>query len=377
MLEFQQEKGKKMKILIICNYSSGLYTFRGMLIQELIKQGHTVKAIVPKLDDENEKKAENNLKKMHCAIKRIPMERRGMNPVKDLGLMRAYYATVKKMQPDLVLTYTIKPNIYGGMVCRLLKVPYVVNITGLGTAFQGNGMLKQLVTGMYKTALKKVKIVLFENVENRDIFVNTEIVPKNKTHVLAGAGVDLEHFQYAEYPESGDCTRFLFIGRVMQEKGIDELFQAMRKLNKNGYKCSLNILGGFEENYSEKIKKYDAEGWLHYQGYQTDVRPFIEQSHCFVLPSWHEGMANTNLENAAMGRPVITSNIHGCLEAVEDGVTGYLCEKQNADDLYEKMKRMCELSYEERKAMGIAGRKHMEEVFDKKKVVEETIKNVI
>lgn len=373
MLEFLQEKGKKMNILIICNYSSGLYTFRGMLIQELIKQGHTVKAIVPKLDDENEKKAENNLKKMHCAIKRIPMERRGMNPVKDLGLMRAYYATVKKIQPDLVLTYTIKPNIYGGMVCRLLKVPYIVNITGLGTAFQGNGLLKQLVTGMYKIALKKIKVLLFENAENRDVFVNTGIVPKNKTHVLAGAGVDLEHFQYAKYPENGDCTRFLFIGRVMQEKGIDELFQAMRKLNKNGYKCSLDVLGGFEENYSEKIKKYEAEGWLYYQGYQTDVRPFIEQSHCFVLPSWHEGMANTNLENAAMGRPVITSNIHGCLEAVEDDMTGYLCEKQNADDLYEKMKQMCELSYEDRKAMGIAGRKHMEEVFDKKKVVEETI----
>ena len=268
MLEFLQEKGKKMNILIICNYSSGLYTFRGMLIQELIKQGHTVKAIVPKIDDENEKKAENNLKKMHCAIKRIPMERRGMNPVKDLGLMRAYYATVKKMQPDLVLTYTIKPNIYGGMVCRILKVPYIVNITGLGTAFQGNGMLKQLVTGMYKIALKKVKVVLFENAENRDIFVNAGIVPQNKTHVLAGAGVDLEHFQYAKYPENGDCTKFLFIGRVMQEKGIDELFQAMRKLNKNGYKCSLDVLGGFEENYSEKIKKYEAEGWLYYQGYQ-------------------------------------------------------------------------------------------------------------
>lgn len=375
-MEFRQEKGKKMNILIICNYSSGLYTFRGMLIQELIKRGHTVRAIVPKLENENEKKAENNLKEMHCALHRIPMERRGMNPVKDFGLMRAYYATVKKIQPDLVLTYTIKPNIYGGMVCRLLKIPYAVNITGLGTAFQGNGMLKQLVTRMYKTALKRVKIVFFENVENRDIFVNAKIVPKNKTHVLAGAGVDLEHFQYAEYPENGDCTRFLFIGRVMQEKGIDELFQAMRKLNENGYQCSLDVLGGFEENYSEKIKKYETEGWLHYQGYQNDVRPFIEQSHCFVLPSWHEGMANTNLENAAMGRPVITSNIHGCLEAVEDGVTGYLCEKQNADDLYEKMKQMCELSYEKRKAMGVAGRNRMEEMFDKEMVVERTIEKI-
>lgn len=363
-----------MNILIICNYSSGLYTFRGMLIQELVKRGNTVKAIIPKLDDENEIKAEKNLKKLHCALKRIPMERRGMNPFHDIGLMKEYYKTVRRLKPDLVLTYTIKPNIYGGMVCRILKVPYAVNITGLGTAFQGNGMLRKLVTAMYKVALKKAKVVFFENTENQDIFVNARIVSENRTFVLAGAGVDLEHFHYAEYPSDSECTRFLFIGRVMQEKGIDELFWAMKKLNERGYQCSLDVLGGFEENYLEKIKEYEEEGWLHYHGYQEDVRPFIEKSHCFVLPSWHEGMANTNLECAAMGRPVITSNIHGCLEAVEDGVTGYLCEKQNTDDLCMKMKKMCRLSFEERKAMGIDGRIRMANLFDKRKVVEETVR---
>ena len=169
-----------MKILIICNYSSGLYKFRGMLIQELVKQGHTVRAIVPKLDDKNEIKEENNLKRLHCGLKRIPMERRGMNPVHDAKLMFAYYKTVKKMKPDLVLTYTIKPNIYGGFVCRLLKVPYAVNITGLGTAFQGNGLLRHLVTAMYKVALKKAKVVFFENAENRDVIVEARIIQKKK-----------------------------------------------------------------------------------------------------------------------------------------------------------------------------------------------------
>ena len=366
-----------MKILIICNYSSGLYTFRGMLIQELIKKGHIVKAIVPEIADEHEKEAEKNLEKLQCMLKRVPMERRGMNPVHDLTLMKAYYKIVKNMKPDLVLTYTIKPNIYGGMVCRILKVPYVVNITGLGTAFQGNGMLKKLVTGMYKTALKKVKVVFFENVENRNTFVNEKIIQKNKTHVLAGAGVDLKHFYYAEYPEEDDIIRFLFIGRVMREKGIDELFQVMQKLNENGYKCSLDVLGGFEENYSDKIKAYQKEGWLHYQGYQNDVRPFIEKSHCFVLPSWHEGMANTNLENAAMGRPVITSRIHGCMEAVEDGKTGYLCEKQNMDSLYQVMNKICNLPYEVRREMGMQGRKQMKNHFDKCVIVEETLKWLI
>lgn len=362
-----------MKILIICNYSSGLYTFRGMLIQELIKKDHTVNAIIPETEEEHEKKAENDLERLQCGLKRIPMERRGMNPLHDIKLMLEYKKTIKKFKPDMVLTYTIKPNIYGGLACRNLKVPYVVNITGLGTAFQKDGMLKKLVVTMYKTALKKAKVVFFENIENRDIFIQEGILSVEKTHVLAGAGVNLEHFQYTEYPQDEEKTRFLFIGRVMQEKGIDELFEAMQRLNKNGYPCSLDVLGGFEENYSEQIKKYENEGWLHYQGYQNDVRPFIAKSHCFVLPSWHEGMANTNLECAAMGRPVITSKIYGCMEAVEDGVNGYLCEKQNVDSLYEKMKQMCKLSYEEKKAMGVAGRERMEKVFDKKKVVEETI----
>lgn len=365
-----------MKILIICNYSSGLYTFRGMLIQELIKKGHTVNAIIPETEEEHEKKAENDLKRLQCGLKRIPMERRGMNPLHDIKLMLEYKKTIKKFKPDMVLTYTIKPNIYGGLACRNLKVPYVVNITGLGTAFQKDGMLKKLVVTMYKTALKKAKVVFFENIENRDIFIQEGILSVEKTHVLAGAGVDLERFQYTEYPQDEEKTRFLFIGRVMQEKGIDELFEAMQRLNKNGYPCFLDVLGGFEENYSEQIKKYENEGWLNYQGYQNDVRPFIAKSHCFVLPSWHEGMANTNLECAAMGRPVITSKIHGCMEAVEDGVNGYLCEKQNVDSLYEKMEQMCKLSYEEKKAMGVAGREHMEKVFDKKKVVEETIEKL-
>ncbi len=362
-----------MKILIICNSASGLEVFRGMLIRRLIKDGNIVSSIIPKSAENKELNAEKEIEKWGCKLIRIPMERRGMNPIKDINLLKSYYKTVKVEKPDLVITYTIKPNIYGGFVCRFLKIPYAINITGLGTAFQSNGMLRHMVTTMYKIALKKVKVVFFENIENRDVIVNYGIVPLEKTHVLAGAGVDLEHFQYIEYPEKCECTRFLFIGRVMKEKGVDELFEAIRRLKQEGYSCTLDVLGGFEENYSEKIKKYEEEGWLHYQGYQDDVRPFIKQSHCFVLPSWHEGMANTNLECAASGRPVITSSIHGCLEAVIDGKTGYLAEKKSADDLYKTMKKFIQLSYKERKEMGLAGRRHMEAVFDKQKVVDDTI----
>jgi galacturonosyltransferase len=273
----------------------------------------------------------------------------------------------------LVITYTIKPNVYGGFACRRLGIPYAANITGLGTAFQSQGMLRRLVTVMYKVSLKKAKVVFFENEENRQIFIQEKIIQDKKTCLLMGAGVNLQRYQPTEYPY-GDTTKFLFIGRMMREKGIDELFAAMKRLVADGLKVELDILGGYEEDYKTVIEKYEYEGWLHYHGQQRDVRPFIAAAHCFVLPSWHEGMANTNLECAASGRAVITSNIHGCLEAVEDGVSGYLCEKKNADSLYQTMKKFVELSYDKRKAMGLAGRKRMEEIFDKSKVVEDTIK---
>ncbi len=365
-----------MKILIICNASTGLLTFRGMLIKELIAKKNNISVIVPKTSEEQEINAEIGLERLGCKLIRIPIERRGINPIWDSILLYRYFVTIKRVKPGLVMTYTIKPNIYGGFVSRILSVPYAVNVTGLGSTFQKSGTLKKLVTIMYRIALKKAKIVFFENVENRDVLVDTRIVPEEKTHVLAGAGVDLEHFRYLDYPKEETMTKFLFIGRVMKEKGVDELFNAMQALNSKGYICSLDVLGRFEENYLIKIQQYEKEGWLHYRGYQKDIKPFVERCHCVVLPSWHEGMANSNLECAAMGRPVITSDIHGCLEAVEEGVSGFLCEKQNADNLSDIMKKFIELPYEKKIKMGIAGRERMKLIFDKRKVVNETIENL-
>lgn len=365
-----------MKILVICNSASGLSDFRGMLLRKLTLTDNEVLAIVPIVNTPTEQKAEESLEAEQIQLIHIPMERRGMNPVKDFKLLLAYIKAIHNQKPDLVITYTIKPNAYGGIACQLCSVPYAINVTGLGTAFQGNGMLRKFVTVLYKIAFHKAKVVFFENEGNRDVIVNAGIIDEERTCVLHGAGVDLEKFPYLEYPQDNDCIRFLFIGRVMQEKGIDELFAAMRMLCQDGVNCHLDILGGFDEDYSERIKECEAEDWLSYHGYQSDVRPFIAASHCFVLPSWHEGMANTNLECAATGRPVITSNIHGCMEAVEDGVTGFLCEKQNAEDLYRVMKRFTELSREERASMGLAGRRRMEEIFDKRKVVEMTIRGL-
>lgn len=363
-----------MRILIICNCASGLYDFRGMLIRSLNEKNCDVSAIVPVTDDAHEKKSESELERHDCRLIRIPMERRGLNPIQDLKLLKAYFSVIRREKPELVITYTIKPNIYGGIACQLRHVPYATNITGLGTAFQNDGLLRKLVTNLYQVALRRAKVVFFENEENRQVFLNAGIIRAEKSCLLNGAGVDLEEFSYQPYPMDYSQTRFLFIGRVMKEKGIDELFAAMKKLRADGVKCSLDILGGFDEDYSEMIEACEQEGWLKYWGYQDDVLPFIANCHCFVLPSWHEGMANTNLECAASGRPVITSNIHGCMEAVEDGVTGFLCEKQNVESLYQVMKGFCELSREERQNLGRRGRERMELYFDKKLVVQNTIR---
>lgn len=354
-----------MKIMILANNDVGLYQFRKELIEELLK-GNEVIISLPYGD------LVEPLKEMSCKFIDTPVDRRGINPVTDLSLFRNYRKLLKNEKPDLVITYTIKPNVYGGFACRLAKIPYAVNITGLGTAFENGGLLKKVVTVMNKVACKKAKVVFFENEGNRQIFIREKIVKEKQTHRLNGAGVNIEKYQVVDYPQ-GDKFKFLFMGRVMAEKGIDELFEATRKLVSDGVDCELDVLGGYEENYKDKIEQFEREGWLHYHGYQKDVRPFIEACHCFVLPSWHEGMANTNLESAATGRPIITSNIYGCKEAVIDGKTGFLVNRKDADDLYKAMKKMTQLSYGERQVMGLAGREYMEEVFDKKKVVGETI----
>ena len=354
------------RVAVIGNNSGGLYDFRHELIAELVKRNCIVTALTP-FDTKV-----NDLTALGIQVIETPMNRRGIDPIEDLKLLHLYRKLLGTLRPDLAIGYTIKPNIYAAFICRLLKIPYAANVTGLGSAFQNEGLLKKLVTAMYKVSLKKAKVVFFENCEDMQVFINSRIVKAEKARLLNGAGVNLEHFYPADYP--GDKkTRFLFIGRIMKEKGVDELFDAMKRLTVEGVDCSLDILGGFDEDYSGKIREYESEGWLKYWGYQEDVRPFIAASHCFVLPSWHEGMANTNLECAASGRPVITSRIHGCMEAVEDGVTGFLCERKNAGSLYRVMKKFTELPSDERKAMGLAGRKRMEAIFDKKRVVHETM----
>ncbi|MBR4961853.1 MAG: glycosyltransferase family 4 protein [Clostridia bacterium] len=365
MSEFRHISNKK--ILVLANYDIGLYKFRKALLEELIRSGNEVYISLPYGDLVPE------LEKLGCKFVDTVLERRGMNPLKDMHLYRQYRKMLKSVKPDLVITYTIKPNIYGGFACRLAKIPCAVNITGLGSAVEGGGLLQKLVFAMYRTGIQKAETVFFENEGNRDVLLHAGVVKKEKTCVLHGAGIDTDEYACAPYPME-EPLRFLFVGRIMQEKGVDELFAAVHRLKAEyGDRVVCEMVGMFEESYQVRIEKLVKDGVIRFHGYQQNVKLFYANAHCVVLPSWHEGMSNVLLEGAATGRPLITSDVHGCMEAVEDGISGYLCHVKDAESLYQAMKRFCELSYEERKNMGLAGRKRMEELFDKKQVVKETI----
>lgn len=358
-----------MIILVIANNDIGLYKFRKELLQKLIDDGNEVYISLPN----------GNLVQpmvdMGCKFIDTAVDRRGINPVTDLKLFLNYRKMIGKVKPDFIITYTIKPNVYAGIVSALKHKKYAINITGLGTAFQKQGLFLKLIVMLYKFACKKAHTVIFENCENMKLFLDYGIVKKEQCLLNAGAGVNLEEYQFEKYPPA-DRTRFLFIGRIMQEKGIDELFDAAKRIKREYDNVEFDVVGMYEDNYEETVNRLVDDGIINFYGYQQDVKPFVKQSHCFVLPSWHEGMANTNLECGAMGRPIITSNIHGCLEAVVDGKTGYLVEKKNANDLYEKIKRFIELPYDEKVKMGQASHDHITEVFDKKKVVENTVERL-
>ena len=357
------------QILILANHSSGLYDFRKDLIAEL-KNYANVKAAVP----------HNNRWEDLCELAdhviELPVDRRGMNPVRDAKLFRQYSAMLKKVRPDLVLTYTIKPNIYGGLACRMAHIPYAVNITGLGSAIENGGWLRRFVLALYKPALKGARVVFFENAGNRDTLVSAGVVPEGRDVVLNGAGVNLEDYPYQPYPQEGP-VRFLFVGRVMHEKGVDELFAAAKRMKQEfGDGVEFHIVGSFEEAYKPVMDELEQSGVVRYHGYQPDMKPFYAMASCVVLPSYHEGMSNVLLEAAASGRPLITSDIPGCREAVEDGVSGYLCPAKDADALYAAMRRFASLPQVEQAELGRRGRERMEQRFSKAAVVAETIKHL-
>ena len=363
--EASETDNKKPVLLAITNHSFMFWRFRRELMQELQKD-YEVIISTPYVGHEDDFKA------LGFQVIKTDVDRRGINPGADFKLFRTYQKMMKDLKPAMVVTYSIKPNVYAGMAASLAKIPYCVNVQGLGTAFQKQP-LAAVATALYKTGLKKAKAVFFENESSASFFEERKIVKKEKMTVLHGAGVNLEQYAYAPYPKN-DCFRFLFVGRIMKEKGIEELFWSAKKLHEElGGVFKLDLVGFFEDAYKEQVDELAREGIAVFHGFQKDPRPFYKDADCVVLPSYHEGMSNVLLEGAAIGRVLITSDIPGCREAVEEGKNGYLCQKADRESLYEAMKKVLSLSKESREEMGRFGREKMKREFSKEEVVKRTV----
>ena len=357
-------------ILILTNSIGGLHSFRKEVMKAIIDAGYEVYISEPD-DDERVKYFEG----IGCHIIKTTFNRRGMNPVADFRLMQHYRKMIKQLKPTAVLSYTIKPNVYGGMACRLTHTPQLANVTGLGDAVENGGWMQKLTISLYKMGLKKSKRIFFQNANNRDFCIRKGIATKDSV-LLPGSGVNLQHHTLQQYPVDEGKVRFLFIGRMLKDKGIEEYFEAAKAIRQKYANTEFQILGNVEGPFQARLDALVKEGVVKHLGTTPDVRPYIGAVECNVMPSYHEGMSNVNLESAANGRPVITTNVPGCRETVDDGVTGYLVEARNADRLADAMERFIALPYAQKVAMGEAGRKKVEREFDRQIVVDAYLKEI-
>ena len=355
------------RILVLSNSWIGLHSFRKEVFQAFRENGYNVYISSP-LDESVQEKAAW-FKSIGCKIIDTKFNRIGMNPLADFKLLQNYRNLVKKIRPIAILTYTIKPNIYGGMVAAICGIPQFANITGLGDAVENPGLLRTLTVSLYKLGLRKCKTVFFQNEANRNICVESGIVKQEITHLIPGSGVNTQHHTYQEYPEDG-IIKFLYIGRMKKDKGIHEYLHTAAVIKSKYPNTEFQIVGPKEDNLDEQLDRLINSGIINYFGHQADVRPFIGAVHCTIMPSYHEGMSNVNLESSANGRPVITTNVPGCKETVDDGVTGFLVNSKDAQDLADKVEQFILLPYEQKKAMGLAARRKVEKEFDRQIVVD-------
>lgn len=364
-----QDYSLKMKgnVLILTNAINGLYNFRKEVIKAIVDANYNVIISSPDLDYQNEKS--DYFKSIGCKMEYTPFARRGTNPIKDLQLIYRYIKLIRKYNPQIVLTYTIKPNIYGGIATSICGKKQFANITGLGTSLMNPGILQKLNILLYRIGLQKANIVFFQNEANLE-FCKKNGILQCKSILLPGSGVNLEHNKPIKYPENDDIIRFGFAGRLMHDKGIYELVECFKNLyNKYGNKIQLLIAGSYEEHCEGIIEDLQNKGIINYLGELQNIRVLMGQIHCLIHPSHHEGMSNVIQEASAAARPVIASNINGCKEIIDNNVTGFLFEVKKSSDLEDKIVKFLSLSYDERKAMGLAAREKMEREFDRQIVV--------
>jgi glycosyltransferase involved in cell wall biosynthesis len=359
-----------MKVVICANTTWNLVNFRSSLIKALLAQGHEVIAVAP-IDD-----YAHRLTALGCRYVPMPMDNKGTHPVHDAALAWRFLRLFWREKPDVFLSYTIKPNIYGSLAAHLAGVSVINNIAGLGSAFLKNNWLTALVKKLYKFALTRSIKVFFQNRDDEALFIESQLVNRNKTAVLPGSGVDLNHFYFSTIDKPlSQPFRFLLIARMLRDKGVAEFAEAAKIIRQERPDVEFCLLGFLDSQNPTAISTVQMQAWvteghIQYLGSADDVRPEIEHADCIVLPSYREGTPRTLLEAAAMGRPIITTDAVGCRDVVDDGVNGLLCEVRSASDLSLKMRQMLNLSPQQRNEMGLQGRKKIEHAYDENIVIQ-------
>ena len=355
------------RVVLAANSSWNIINFRTGLIRRLRAEGYEPVVLAP-----SDPAIETRMRDLDVEWITIDIERSGLNPFSDFALLLKYRKIFKCVRPYAFLGFTIKPNIYGTIAAHALRIPVIANISGLGTVFIRRGLLLALVSGLYRFALRRAAVVFFQNPDDRALFIERRLVQPEKSQLLPGSGVDLHHFSVAPLPE-GPVT-FLFIGRILGDKGVRELAEAALSLSRENSQVRVQLLGPIDEGNRTSITRAEVERWvgdgvIEYLGETDDVRPFIEKVTAVVLPSYREGLPRSLLEAGAMGRPLIATDVPGCREVVEDGVNGLLCAVRDSASLAQSMKRFAELSGEERSAMGSASRRKVEAKFSEDVVI--------
>ena len=360
------------KIIICANTSWYLYNFRANLIKTLAEDGHSVLAVAP-VDE-----YVRFIRSLDCRYVPFVMDNRGTHPVRDLLFFWKFLLLLKREKPDILLTYTVKPNIFGSLAARVCSVPVINNISGLGAVFIKTSWVTKLVMRLYHLSLARSEKVFFQNKDDQSYFVSSGLVQKNRTECLPGSGVDLDRFRYSPISKHKNKFRYLLVARMLWDKGVGEYVSVARWLGWQNKEIEFCLLGQVDALNpaaisKEQIDKWLKEGVICYLGHTDDVVPHLQSADCVVLPSYREGTPRSLLEAAAIGRPIVTTNSVGCRETVVDGESGFLCKARDADDLGEKMRQVLALSFEARTTMGLMGRKFMENHFDEKIVLNQYV----
>ena len=359
-----------MKIAVVLNTSWNIYNFRKGLVLSLLDKGNEVIAIAPK------DAYSGKLEALGCEYIPVKMDSRGANPLKDFLLIIELYGIYKKIKPDVILHYTIKPNIYGTIAASMLGIPVINNVCGLGTMFLKDNLVSRVAVTLYKIAFRFPKKIFFQNKDDRDLFIEKNIVSSDVCDLLPGSGINTEEFKPLSLngQKNDKPFTFLLISRLIYDKGILEYIEAIDKLKNQGIDAKFQILGPVDEKHkrgipAELIRQWIDDNRIEYLGTTEDVKTFIDQADCVVLPSYREGTPRTLLEAASLAKPIVTTDVPGCNSVVQEGKNGYLCRVKDADDLADKMKKMLFLDQQERSKMGSYSREYVKRNFDESIVI--------